>query len=143
MISIEKAKRLKELNLEWSPKLGDWYKVDYQPTPTLFTVDTLRLDDKEIECVVENVKENTWLPNLTQMLDEIKKYNWTYALYSENEIEIETRIENIAIIDRHKNYEGNIIDDIVADALIWILQCKKYYIQYYEKLTYTICRHKS
>jgi len=86
------------------------------------------LDDKEIECVVENVKENTWLPNLTQMLDEIKKYNWTYALYSENEIEIETRIENIAIIDRHKNYEGNIIDDIVADALIWILQCKKYYI---------------
>jgi len=29
MISIEKAKRLKELNLEWSPKLGDWYKVDY------------------------------------------------------------------------------------------------------------------
>ena len=86
------------------------------------------MDDKEIECVVENVKENTWLPNLTQMLDEIKKYNWTYALYSENEIEIETRIENIAIIDRHKNYEGNIIDDIVADALIWILQCKKYYI---------------
>jgi len=128
MISIEKAKKLKFLGLVWNPKIGDWHKADYWPTPTLFTVDTLRLDDKEIECVIENIKENTWLPSLAQMLNEIKKYNWNYALYSENEIEIETRIENIAIIDRHRNFEGNIIEDIIADALIWILQCKKYYM---------------
>jgi len=124
MISIDKAKQLKELGLKWNPKCGDWYKADYWPTPTLFTTDTLRLDDKEIENVIKNVKNNIWLPSLKQLLDKIKEYNWTYALYSENEIEIETRMEYISLIDRNRNFEGEIIEDIVADALIWILKCK-------------------
>jgi len=125
MISIDKAKRLKELGLEWNPKRGDWHKADYWPNPILFVIDTLRLDDKEIECVIENVKNNTWLPILIQMLDEIKEYNWNYALYSENEIEIETRIEHVLIIDRHRNFKGNIIEDVIADALIYILGKEK------------------
>ena len=128
MISYDKAKQLKELGLKWNPKCGDWYKVEHWPTPTLFTTDTLRLDDKEIENVIKNVKNNIWLPSLKQLLDKIKEYNWTYGLYSENEIEIETRLEYISLIDRNRNFEGEIIEDIVADALIWILKCKKHYI---------------
>ena len=61
MISIDKAKQLKELGLKWNPKCGDWYKADYWPTPTLFTTDTLRLDDKEIENVIKNVKNNIFI----------------------------------------------------------------------------------
>ena len=128
MISIDKAKQLKNLGLIWNPKRGDWHKADYWPKPILFTTDTLRLDDKEIEYIIENIKnrdDEVWLPSLKQMLDKIKEYNWTYALYSENEIEIETRIEYVSIIDRHRNFEGEIIEDIVADALIWILQKEK------------------
>lgn len=127
MISIDKTRQLKELGLVWNPQCGDWYKIDYWPTPILLTIDISRLDDKEIECVIENVKNNTWLPRLDQMLDEIKKYNWTYALYSENkiEIEIETRIEYVSIIDRHRNFKGNIIENVIADALIYILGKEK------------------
>ena len=44
MISYDKAKRLKELGLQWNPKRGDWHKADYWPTPILFTIDTLRLE---------------------------------------------------------------------------------------------------
>jgi len=105
MISYDKAKQLKELGLKWNPKCGDWYKVEHWP-----------------------IKNNIWLPSLKQLLDKIKEYNWTYALYSENEIEIETRLEYISLIDRNRNFEGEIIEDIVADALIWILKCKKHYI---------------
>jgi len=128
MISIDKAKQLKSLGLQWNPKHGDWHKADYWPTPILLTIDALRLNDKEIKCVIENIKnrdDEVWLPSLEQMLDMIKKYNWTYALYSENEIEIETRMEYISIIDRHRNFEGEIIEDIVADALIYILEREK------------------
>jgi len=125
LISYDKTKQLKSLGLKWNPQCGDWYKADYWPTPILFTTDTLRLDDKEIENVIKNVKNNIWLPSLKQLLDKIKEYNWTYALYSENEIEIETRMEYISLIDRNRNFEGEIIKDIVADALIWILKCKK------------------
>ena len=119
MISIDKAKRLKELGLEWNPKLGDWHKADYWPTPTLFTVDTLRLDDKEIECVIENVKKNTWLPSLDQMLDMFEN-NWElYRTYDKNNYVFEYRIRGVWYAS-----QGDSKEDVVADALINLLECK-------------------
>ena len=118
MISIDKAKRLKELNLEWNPKIGDWHKADYWPTPTLFTVDTLRLDDKEIKCVIEKVKENTWLPSLDQMLDEIEKYRYIFSLVGEKL----TLFKKLNLVIQ---FECESREDSVADALIWILECKQ------------------
>ena len=119
MISIEKAKQLKSLGLIWNPKFGDWYKADYWPTPILFTIDTLRLDNKEIECVIEKVKENTWLPSLDQMLDMFDS-NWElYRTYDGNTYVFDYRIRGIWYIS-----EGNSKEDVVADALINLLECK-------------------
>jgi len=128
MISYDKAKQLKELGLKWNPKCGDWYKVEHWPIAILLTGDTMRLFNEEIKDIFERISKNdnnVWLPSLKQLLDKIKEYNWTYALYSENEIEIETRIEHVPIIDRHRNFEGKIIEDIIADALIYILEREK------------------
>ena len=118
MISIDKAKRLKELGLEWNPKLGDWHKADYWPTPTLFKVDTLRLDDKEIECVIEKIKNNTWLLSLDQMLDEIEKYEYIFSLVGEKL----TLFKKLNLVIQ---FECESREDSVADALIWILECKQ------------------
>jgi len=120
MISIDKAKRLKELGLEWNPKLGDWHKADYWPTPTLFTVDTLRLDNKEIGCIIEKVRydeNNTWLPSLNQLLDEIEKYQYTFSLVGEKL----TLFKKLNLVIQ---FECDNREDSVADALIWILENK-------------------
>ena len=118
MISYDKAKRLKELGLQWNPKRGDWHKADYWPTPILFTIDTLRLDNKEIECVIEKVKENTWLPSLTQLLDEIEKYQYIFSLVGEKL----TLFKKLNLV---MQFECDNREDSVADALIWILECKQ------------------
>ena len=104
MISIEKAKILKELGLIWNPKCGDWYKADYWPTPTLMSIDTFRLDDIEIKMVIENIKksENNNIFSLVgEKLTLFKKLNLVI------QFECESR------------------EDSVADALIWILECKQ------------------
>ena len=115
MISVDKAKRLKELNLEWNPKCGDFYKADYWPTPTLMSIDTFRLNDIEIERVIENVKTNTWLPSLDQMLDEIEKYEYTFSLIGEKL----TLFKKLNLVIQ---FECDSREDSVADALIWILE---------------------
>ena len=118
MISIDKAKQLKELGLVWNPKRGDWHKADYWPTPTLFIIDTLRLDDKEIECVIENIKnrdDEVWLPSLDKMLDEIEKYNYIFSLVGEKI----TLFKKLNLIIQ---FECDNREDSVADALIWILK---------------------
>jgi len=111
MISIDKAKRLKSLGLEWNPKLGDWYKADYWPTSTLFTVIELRY-------IIENVRDdenNTWLPSLNQMLDEIEKYQYTFSLVGEKV----TLFKKLNLVIQ---FECDSREDSVADALIWILE---------------------
>ena len=83
----------------------------------LFVIDTLRLDDKEIECVIENVKSNTWLPSLDQMLDEIEKYQYTFSLVGEKV----TLFKKLNLV---MQFECESREDSVADSLIWILENK-------------------
>jgi len=121
MISYDKAKRLKSLGLQWNPKCGDWYKADYWPIPTLFTIDILRLNDKEIECVIENIKnrdDKVWLPNLSQLLDEIEKYQYIFSLVGE-------KITLFKKLNLVVQFECESREDSVADALIWVLQKKE------------------
>ena len=129
MISYDKAKQLKELGFKWKPKRGDWYKADCWPTPILLMEDNIRLTDNENINRFKRIGEddnNVWLPRLDQMLNKIKEYNWEYALFSENIIEIETRNINTPVHERLEIFKNETIDDVVADALIWILtQCKK------------------
>jgi len=124
MISIDKAKRLKELRLEWNPKRGDWHKADYWPTPVLFVIDTLRLDNIEIEQVIENIKnrdDEVWLPRLDQLLDEIEKigYWWLFSkdycvIGKGNNVGDNVPGQRFNVINDNK-------EDAVADALIWIM----------------------
>ena len=118
MISVDKAKRLKELNLEWNPKCGDFYKADYWPTPTLMSIDTFRLNDIEIERVIENIKKSenkTWLPSLEQLLDEIEKHQYIFSLVGEKL----TLFKKLNLVIQ---FECDSREDSVADALIWILE---------------------
>jgi len=121
MISIDKAKRLKSLGLIWNPKCGDFYKADYWTTPTLFAVDTFRLNDIEIERVIENIKKSenkTWLPSLEQLLDEIEKYQYVFSLVGEKL----TLFKKLNLVVQ---FECESREDSVADALIWILENKQ------------------
>jgi len=126
MISYDKAKRLKELGLEWNPKRGDWHKADYWPTPILFVINTLRLDNKEIEYVIENIKnrdDEVWLPRLDQMLDEIEKQGYWWLL-SKNYC-IVGKGEKIGDIVPGQRFDGDSPENTIADALIWILECRQ------------------
>ena len=121
MISIDKAKRLKSLGLIWNPKCGDFYKADYWTTSTLFAVDTFRLNDIEIERVIENIKKSenkTWLPSLEQLLDEIEKYQYVFSLVGEKL----TLFKKLNLVVQ---FECESREDSVADALIWILENKQ------------------
>jgi len=121
VISYDKAKQLKELGLTWNPKIGDWYKADYWPIPTLFTIDTTRMDNEEICRRFERISKDektVWLPSLKQMLDEIEKYQYTFSLVGE-------KITLFKKLNLVVQFECESREDAVADALIWILQKEK------------------
>jgi len=128
MISIDKAKQLKSLGLQWNPKHGDWHKADYWPTPILLTIDALRLNDKEIKCVIENIKnrdDEVWLPRLDQMLDEIEKYNYTYSLIKVGGLGKYNMIIKLqGSLNVSSQFYHDTREDAVADALIFLLECK-------------------
>ena len=124
MISIDKAKQLKELGLQWNPKCGDWYKTDYWPTPTLLTADTTRMDNKEINSRFERINkdDNTvWLPRLDQLLDEIEKYNYVYSLIKVGGLGKYNMIIKLQGSGSSSQFYHSIREDAFADALIWIL----------------------
>ena len=128
MISIDKAKQLKELRLEWNPKCGDWYKVDYWPTPTLLTADITRMDNEEICRRFERISKDektVWLPSLEQMLDEIEKYNYTYSLIKIGGLGKYNMIIKLqGSLNVSSQFYHDIREDAVADALIFLLECK-------------------
>ena len=124
MISIDKAKQLKELRLEWNTKCGDWYKVDYWPTPTLLTADITRMDNEEICRRFERISKDektVWLPSLEQMLDEIEKYNYTYSLIKVGGLGKYNMIIKLQGSGSSSQFYHSIREDAFADALIWIL----------------------
>jgi len=126
MISVNKAKQLKKLGLVWIPKCGDWYKADYWPTATLLTADTTRMDNEEIKGVFERIGKDdktVWLPRLDQLLNEIEKFNvyWEIERLLEDNKPFYSVIIGEIPMDRGNS---NILEDAIADALIWILEKK-------------------
>jgi len=124
MISIDKAKQLQELELQWNPKIGDWYKIDYWPTPILLTADTIRMDNEEINCIFEKISKDektVWLPRLDQLLNEIEKFNvyWEIERLLEDNKPFYSVIIGEIPMDRGNS---NILEDAIADALIWALE---------------------
>jgi len=134
MISFDKAKRLKGLNLEWNPKVGDLYKPKYSHNPFIFSLDTLTLDNTEIKIILQTIKEdenNIWFPSLDQLLDEIEKRNfmWTTHYVNFNKCKylcvIYEILNNGMLSMDDERFHGDTKEDSVADALTWILENNK------------------
>lgn len=72
MISFDTAKRLKDLGLEWEPKVGDQYReLLYKRLTQIYDAD-LKNEYR--------IKDSVWLPRLDQLLAEIKKRGWYWEL---------------------------------------------------------------
>jgi len=119
MISLEKAKALKEAGLRWEPKRFDWgfwVKAEL-PIPQLVIYDP---DPKTV-----NTKDSIWLPRLDQLLAEIRKRGWVWILYCGNdgiEVEIETYNPETPLHLRYKCIKADTPEDAAAEALLWIMK---------------------
>jgi len=127
MISLEKAKALKEAGLRWEPKRFDLF-TDGTKTWEVLEVYTGEGDIRWIRGIggwVTYGKNFTFLPRLDQLLGEIEKRGWEYACYSkwEGKYNIEVyktdRPHNIFI--RHKT-DADTPEDAAAEALLWIMK---------------------
>jgi hypothetical protein len=120
LISIDKAKQLKELGLEWEPQGGDFY---FYPNGEFSGTFTLKVDPhvypgKHMDC-------QTWLPRLDQLLIEIRKYVGC-ALYVFNSginvLEKGAYEIEIVIKDNNKCFRAHTSEDAAANTLIYILE---------------------
>ena len=117
MISIDKAKTLKELGLEWNLKRGDFYLYE-SLTNKETCIDLIMQDNPGFWC--DAVR--TWLPSLKQLLAEIEKFNvyWEIEkLLEDNRPFYSIIIGNGFPMDRGNDY---VLEDAIADALIWFLE---------------------
>jgi len=122
MISIDKAKRLKNLGLSWhKPKEGDWYSINNllfltskYDMPFGYTHNHIgEIDSNDKEGLL--ISNEVWLPSLEQMLNEIEKYQYTFSLVGEKL----TLFKKLNLVIQ---FECDSREDSVADALIWILE---------------------
>ena len=127
MISLEKAKALKEAGLRWEPKRFDLF-TDGTKTWEVLEAYTGEGDIRWIRGIggwVTYGKNFTFLPRLDQLLGEIRKRGWVWILYCGNdgiEVEIETYNPETPLHLRYKCIKADTPEDAVAEALLWILK---------------------
>lgn len=83
MLSLELAKRLKELGLEWEPQRGDWYYNHHgYVSGTTTTLDLLNEVTVLIQSISRDYANRTvhFAPRLDQLLAEIEKRGWDIDL---------------------------------------------------------------
>jgi hypothetical protein len=107
MISLEKARALKDAGLEWEPGFGDIaWDNDENAEAVIFRVNNgIYLGDA------------VWLPRLGQLLAEIRKHRNCALYVFEDWFEVE-----LPKIDLDSNcFKSDTPEDAAADALLWIL----------------------
>jgi hypothetical protein len=119
MISLEKARALKEAGLEWDLQEGDWFS---EPTFAGGRTDTLfgqgfEWDDDDDK----NNEDHVWLPRLDQLLAEIEKRGWMWDLRQWSEPG-----KYVIFITRQEKFEryhsvSDAPEDAAADALLYLL----------------------
>ena len=120
MISLEKAKALKEAGLLWEPQRGDLY---YYPNGEFSGTLIVMGSPPEWTIKLESVFEQTWLPSLSQLLAEIERREWNWLL--ENNGEIEIWDDNPNILRKYFDFTADTPADAAADALLWVLGQEK------------------
>lgn len=109
MISLDKAKQLKELGLKWSPKNGDEYWYNNEPLVFCY------------ECTSIDVTENSiWLPRLDQLIIELESN--IRDLWSICQIEKDKYLFIILDEEDGIKFLSDSLENSVADALIYILE---------------------
>ena len=119
LISLEKAKALKEAGLKWNAKGGDFYFYANGEFTGEFIIkrDPGEPVETPMDCQV-------WLPRLDQLLTEIAKlgYRWRISLVDDGNCTIKL----YPIWDYKQQYvyytTGKTPDDAAADALLWVMK---------------------
>lgn len=109
-ISLELAKKLKELGLKWNPQPGDchcWAGI-YSVVKNGF--------------YIEQTETNIWLPRLKQLIQEVEKegYCWGFIKESLWSGYLFSLVDSPAPI-----FYGTTPENAVAQALIWIYEHKE------------------
>jgi len=118
MISLEKARALKEAGLVWELQEGDWFS---EPTFAGGRTDTLFGQGFEWDDDDDKNGDHIWLPRLDQMLAEIEKLGYKYSLnYSEREyfVSISKREHGCLISE---TFRADTPEDATSDALLYLL----------------------
>lgn len=122
MTSLELAKKLKDAGLRWDPKVGDWWYGDCG----IKVLSQSKLEkwiewNKRRKHLVWTHKGMIWIPSLSQLLDEIKKYGYWWYVESDNKIiiglEKDKTMTMVFLADTPEN--------VAAKALLWILEREK------------------
>lgn len=125
MLSLETAKRLKELGLRWEPQEGDFlYYHTYGEESELGVINDSDMGENREESL-DNIYTGEWIfaPRLDQLLAEIegRGYEWdlhTFDGYYE--------IQIVCYFDGHKKKELTLMkgspEEAAAQALVWILE---------------------
>ena len=122
MISLEKAKELKEAGLLWEPCFGEWVHVDGENKMIVHVCEGEFGDYKDIRClspftgIAKGLRdlECVWLPSLSQLLTEIEKRGCSYQIDGKNS---PSDNDGMSI----KLFKAESPEDAAADALIWLL----------------------
>ncbi|MCK9326534.1 MAG: hypothetical protein M0P69_13670 [Bacteroidales bacterium] len=126
MISLEKAKALKEAGLLWEPCFGEWVHVDGENKMIVHVCEGEFGDYKDIRYlspftgIAKGLRglECVWLPSLSQLLAEIKKQGKTVKRLWQI-IHQEPWYINLWSMDR--GFNGDTPEDAAAAALLWLL----------------------
>lgn len=134
VISLVKAKRLKELGLKWKPKIGDAYILHGLDGESVLLIDGTNGSGKD-ESTKSTKSLNridpeslTWLPSLSQLLAEIANKGWDVGRLMIHGGGVKSELllrrtdgEHIAA-DWSPWFTTSTPEDAAASALIWILE---------------------
>ena len=119
MISLEKAKALKEAGLTWEPQEGDCISELWNRGVGEYRkIKYLNSDDIE---EYEECYGALWLPSLSQLLAEIERWGYDYDI---SRVKASNRPYGISVYSIIRCLNSN-IEDAAADALLWIIESKK------------------
>lgn len=123
MLSLELAKRLKELGLRWEPQEGDFlYYHTYGEESKLGVINDSDMGENREESL-DNIYTGEWIfaPRLDQLLAEIEKRGYAWKLEKFHAYNLR-RMEIYKVNDLLGCFEDNSPEEAAAQALIWILE---------------------
>lgn len=118
MIKLETAKKLKNLGLEWEQVFGDWFWCDRNNR--IFLKSSLGLNSKD--------GDETYMPNLGQLLTEIENQGWKWQMRALTMPEycIQLRSKNILNgLIWGDGFYADSPEEATAQALIWVYNQKE------------------